>query len=228
MSANAKALTELDRHYLFAALSDAQREELLTHTHTREFKPGQLLFSQNDPAPSFFLLRRGEVKLYRVSAEGQEKVMRLIRPGMSFAESVMFMDKPRYPVHAAGVRAGTLLAIESDAYLNILQASFATCRIVMAKMTQRIQAHWDEIESLTLQNSRFRVVHYLLGLVPEGVTGAAEITLPSRKSLIASQLAVTPETLSRTLHALNQEGLITMQDYAVLIPDLGALRRRLQ
>lgn len=227
MSVDAKALNELDQHYLFAALSGAQRDELLAHTHVREFKAGQLLFSQHDPAHSFFLLRRGEVKLYRVSAEGQEKIMRLIRPAMSFAESVMFMDRPRYPVHAQGVRAGTLLAIDSEAYLNILQASFATCRTVMAKMTERIQAHWDEIESLTLQNSRYRVVHYLLGLVPEGTAGAAEITLPSRKSLIASQLAVTPETLSRTLHALGQEGLITVQDYAVRIPDIGALRRRL-
>lgn len=227
MSADAKVLKDLDQHYLFAALNDAQRDSLLAHTHLRAFKAGQLLFSRNDPAPAFFLLQRGEVKLYRMSAEGQEKIMRLVRPGMSFAESVMFMDEPRYPVHAQGVRAGALLAIESAAYLKILQASFDTCRIVMAQMTRRIQAHWDEIEALTLQNSRYRIVHYLLALVPDGATGAVGVTLPSRKSLIAAQLAVTPETLSRTLHALSEDGLISVHDYAVKIPDVGALRRRM-
>lgn len=154
--------------------------------------------------------------------------MRLIRPGMSFAESVMFMKQPRYPVHAQAVRASTLVAIGSGAYLETLRTSFAACRTVMAKMTERIQAHWDEIEFLALQNSRYRVVHYLLGLVSAGATGEADVTLPSRKSLIASQLAVTPETLSRILHALDEEGLIAIQDYAVRIRDVGALRQHLQ
>ncbi|HET8551078.1 MAG TPA: Crp/Fnr family transcriptional regulator [Gammaproteobacteria bacterium] len=227
MSVDASAMKDVDRHYLFAALSDGQRAGLLAHTRAREFSAGQLLFSQNDPAPAFFLLRRGEVKLYRVSAEGQEKIMRLIRPGMSFAESVMFMDDPRYPVHAEGVRAGVVLTIETDAYLKILQDSFDACRMVMAQMTHRIQAHWDEIEALTLQNSRYRVTHYLLGLAPVGAQGEVSVTLPSRKSLIATQLAVTPETLSRMLHALSSEGLIEVDDYAVCIPDVGALRASL-
>lgn len=227
MNGQAEDNKNLDRHYLFAALNDSQRDGLLARTHSRTFKAGQLLFSQNDAAHSFFLLQRGKVKLYRVSADGQEKVMRLIQPGMSFAESVMFMDVPRYPVHAQGIESGQLLAIESTAYLNILRESFDTCRTVLAKMTQRIQAHWDEIESLTLQNSRYRIVHYLLALVPDGETGAVEVTLPSRKSLIAAQLAVTPETLSRTLNALNKDELITVHDYAVQIADVGALRRRI-
>jgi CRP-like cAMP-binding protein len=150
--------------------------------------------------------------------------MRMPRAGQSFAESVMFMKEPRYPVYAQGLEDGELLAIESAAYLDMLRESFDTCRTVMAQMTQRIQAHWDEIESLTLQNSRYRVLHYLLKLVPAGAAGTITLKLPSRKSLIAAQLAVTPETLSRILHALNQEGLIELHDYTVRIPDIDALQ----
>jgi len=219
---------ELRHHYLFAALTDAQYSRLLAHTRARSFAAGQLLFNQGDKAEAFFLARQGAVKLYRVSADGQEKIMRLIAPGQSFAESVMFMDEPRYPVHAQGVEAGMLVSIESNAYLGILRESFDTCRTVMAQMTQRIQAHWDEIEALTLQNSRYRVVHYLLGLVPGSAGGEAHLTLPSRKALIATQLAVTPETLSRMLHTLSDEGLIEVQDYVIHIPNTAALRQRLR
>lgn len=219
---------ELRRHYLFASLTDAQWARIVPHTHVRAFAAGQHLFSQGDTAREFFLLREGTVKLYRVSAEGQEKIMRLIRPGMTWAESVMFMDVPRYPVHAQGVESGVLVAIESAAYLDILRESFDACRTVLARMTERIHAHWDEIEALTLQNSRYRVVSYLLGLVPEGASGAARVTLPARKALIAAQLAATPETLSRTLHALASEGLIEIRDYDVFMPDVAALRRSLR
>ena len=71
------------------------------------------------------------------------------------------MEAPRYPVHGEGVEAGELIAFDRDTFLAILQESFITCRAVMDQMTRRIQAHWDEIETLALQNSRYRVVHYL-------------------------------------------------------------------
>lgn len=218
---------ELRQHYLFAALTDAQWAAIVPGVHVHAFEARQRLFSQGDRADAFFLLRRGVVKLFRVSAEGQEKIMRLIGPQMSFAESVMFMDEPRYPVHAEGVEPGEVIAIESAAYLDLLRDSFVTCRTVMAQMTQRIQAHWDEIEALTLQNSRYRIVNYLLELVPEGAAGKGRVRLPSRKSLIATQLAVTPETLSRVLHGLGDEGLIEVHDYDVQIQDVAALRRHL-
>ena len=227
---NSRELTiqQLRQHDLFAALTESQWADIVPHTHLRAFASGQRLFSHGDPAHEFFLLREGVVKLYRVSAGGQEKVMRLIRGGMTYAESVMFMDEPRYPVHAEGVDAGVLVAIESAAYLGVLRESFDVCRSVMARMTARLHANWDEIEALTLQNSRYRVVSYLLGLVPADAAGETRVTLPSRKALIAAQLAATPETLSRILHALCDEGLIAIHDYEVHIPDLAALRRGLR
>ncbi|HEX5340550.1 MAG TPA: Crp/Fnr family transcriptional regulator [Gammaproteobacteria bacterium] len=218
---------ELRHHYLFSALSEAQRRHALSHVHVRSFKADELLFGQGDRAQAFFLLQSGAVKLYRVSADGQEKIMRLIRPGQSFAESIMFMDEPRYPVHGAGIEAGTLLGIERGAFLDILRESFDTARAVMAQMTQRIQAHWDEIEALTLQNGRYRAVHYLLALVPDGRHGAITVRLPTRKMLIAAHLAITPETLSRILRALSDEGLIEVHDEAVHIPDIAAFRKRM-
>jgi CRP-like cAMP-binding protein len=198
---------------------------VLAHCQLRPFTTGERLFSHGDPAAHFFLLRRGSVKLYRLSPEGHEKIMRFIRPPQTFAESVMFMDEPRYPVHAEGVEAGELVAFERTAFLELLGESFATCRAVMAQMTQRIQAHWDEIEALTLENSRYRVVHYLLGLVPKGEHGRVSVTLPARKMLIAAHVAVTPETFSRTLRALTEEGLIEVAEERVTLLDTEALRR---
>lgn len=216
---------ELRNHHLFSALNESQYAAVLDHVHVRGFVGGQRIFDQGDAAGAFFMVQRGSIKLYRVSALGQEKVMLLVSGGDSFAESVMFMDAPRYPVNAEGVAAGTLVSIDAAAYVDVLRGSFAACRGVMSEMTRRIQCHWDEIEALTLQNGRYRVVHYLLGLVPDGAQGEIRTMLPSRKALIATQLALAPETLSRILHGLNDEGLIETRDYAVRIPDVVTLRQ---
>lgn len=214
----------LRRHYLFAALDETQRARLAAHMRTRPFETGEPLFSQNEAAPTFFVLQSGAVKLYRLSPAGQEKIMRLIGAGQSFAESILFMQVPRYPVHAAGVRAGRLLAVEREAFLGVLRESFETCLAVMAQMTARIQSHWDEIEALSFANSHYRVVHYLLGLVPQHATRALSVKLPARKALIAAQLAMTPETFSRVLRALADIGLIEVHGGEVRIRDLALLR----
>ncbi len=227
MQAESALARDLRHHYLFAALSDAQRERLLASAERRPFAEGESLFGHGDVATRFFLLRSGFVKLYRLSPEGDEKIMRLIRPSQTFAESILFMDAPRYPVHGEGVEAGELVSFDRDTFLGILQESFATCRAVMAQMTRRIQAHWDEIETLALQNSRYRVVHYLLGLVPSGAEGRLAVTLPTRKMVIAAHVAVTPETLSRTLRALSDERLIEVAGDEVTILDVGSLRHHM-
>ncbi len=218
---------ELRHHYLFAPLSDAQRQTLLASAERRRFAAGEPLFGHGDAAARFFLLRSGCVKLYRLSPAGDEKIMRLIRPSQTFAESILFMDTPHYPVHGEGVEAGELIAFDRDTFLGILQESFATCRAVMGQMTQRIQAHWDEIETLALQNSRYRVVHYLLGLLPAAAEGRVTVTLPARRVVIAAHVAVTPETLSRTLRALSDERLIEVAGDELTILDVAGLRRHM-
>ena len=122
------------------------------------------------------------------------------------------------------MEAGELVAFDRDTFLGILRESFATCRAVMDQMTRRIQAHWDEIETLALQSSRYRVVHYLLGLLPSGAEGRVKMTLPARKLVIAAHGAVTPETLSRTPRALTGERLIEVAGDEVTILDVGGLR----
>lgn len=222
-----EVVESLRAHYLFSGLDEADLGNLRPHIRRRTFKAGQSLFAQGEVASEFFLLESGSIKLFRVSAGGQEKIMRLILPGHSFAESVMFMDTPRYPVHAQALEKGVLVTIASTAYLDVMRASFDTCRAVLAHMTGRIQAHWDEIELLTLQNSRYRVAQYIMGLLSENPNSRNEIALPMRKSLVAAHLGMTPETLSRILRDLEQRGLIHMHGYRIRVPDLVILRQKL-
>ena len=74
--------------YLFAALNDAQLDIMLASSHPIQLKQKQILFEAGQPAESFYLLQTGQVKLYSLSADGDEKVIEIIRPGVAFAEAV--------------------------------------------------------------------------------------------------------------------------------------------
>lgn len=214
-------------HYLFAALNETQRRRVRAHSHVRRLDADEHLFVQGDSASAFWWLNDGQIKLYRLSSDGHQKIMGLVAPRQSFAEGILFMDEPRYPVNAQAISASTVRGFERSAYLEILETSFATCRALFRQMVGRTQRHLDEIEALTIQNARFRLVHYLLRLPAAASETTETIKLPARKVLIASQLAMQPETLSRLFRELERKGLIHVRGDSIRILDVDALQHLL-
>ena len=214
----------LPEHYLFDSFDASQRIKLHQHLRERRLSAGETLFAQGDPASHFWWLQRGQIKLYRLSRNGHQKIMGLAAPGQTFAEGILFMETPRYPVNAEAILPSLALGIEREAYLSILETSFATCRELFRQMVQRTQRHLDEIEALTIQNARYRLANYLLKL--QGAVGgsATTVKLPARKVLIASQLAIQPETLSRLLREFEGSGLIRVHGDRIDIIDTEVLR----
>lgn len=215
---------ELRNNHLFRALPEAQLRELQQGIVVRGLNAGEHLFEADSRAESFFLLRSGKIKLYRLSPSGQEKVIEIIGPGHTFAEAMMFLDIPQYPVSAQALCDTEVFAINNRSFLNVLSQSIETCFQVMADISMRLKRHLNEIDALTLQNAALRVVNYLGYLVPEGSRETAEITLPAQKNIIASRLSITPETLSRILHTLSGKGLISVDGLHITVYDIELLR----
>ena len=73
-------LSELRQAYLFADADDAQLGRLSRSIHGVQLQHGEMLFHHGQPAERFFFLRTGQVKLFRVSPDGHEKLSRLFAP----------------------------------------------------------------------------------------------------------------------------------------------------
>jgi CRP-like cAMP-binding protein len=209
---------------LFSSLSREQLLQLQPHLSDRGLGQGEHLFLEGQPAESFYLLLKGQIKLYRVSATGGEKVIEIVRPGQTFAEALMFLDRPAYPLTAQTLSAVELVVINSKGFQQLLADSTETCFRVMANISIRLRQLLNEIDALTLQNATLRVVNYLLHLIPEGVRGETGITLPASKNVIASRLSIQPETLSRIFSVLSSNRLISVDGLTIQIHDIEALR----
>ena len=109
----------LQQHHLFRALSAEQLALLLQDVTTKQLEQGQHLFEQGAEASAFYLLNRGQVKLYRLSPTGQEKVIEIVRPGQTFAEALMFLDIPAYPLNAQAL-SDTELFVNNILYVFML------------------------------------------------------------------------------------------------------------
>ena len=211
------------RNPFFKHLGQPEQERLMAQSHEQAFSAGELLIQQGQPAERFFLVLKGRVKLYRISTDGQEKVVEIIQAGQTFAEAVMFMQRSEYPVCAETLEAVQLVSVPNRLMLCLLQENPQACLRLLGNMSMRLHQRLGELETLTLQNATQRLALYLIQQLEDRSQETVDIELQLSKRLIAARLSMQPETLSRIMARLNQQGLIAMSGRNIHIPSISRL-----
>ncbi|QEP41918.1 Crp/Fnr family transcriptional regulator [Ectothiorhodospiraceae bacterium BW-2] len=211
---------------LFQSLTSVQFAQLMAQTHCHSLKGGELLFQQGDPFKALFVTLEGDIKLFQLMANGDEKIVDIVSSGHTFAEAILFFRARRYPLNAIALKSTVVAAIPALLYEQILRSSVDLCFELMGKMSQRI--HWlmGEIEQLTLHDATSRLINWLLDHATNAPNTTVELTLP--KQVIASRLSIQPETLSRILKRLAQQGYLQLHENRIDLLNIEALRAHTQ
>jgi CRP-like cAMP-binding protein len=217
--------TELRDAYLFSKLDEAQLVRVKAMSQEIRLEDGEALFEVGDAARRFFLVKEGQMKLSRLSLNGNEKVIEVVSPGHTFAEALMFMEQPSYPVRASAIGSCLLVAIDSRQFLDLLRESVETCFRVMGDMSMRLRRMIKEIDDLTLQTATGRVAGYLCGKYMFKGENRFSFDLDTPKGILASRLSVKPETFSRILHNFIDQKLVKVKGGHIEILDPEGLRK---
>lgn len=209
---------------LFSEMVPDELDRIAAGTETLYVQKGEQVCRRGDPVTGFHVVVYGQVKLGFTSPQGVEKVVEIIRPGQSFGEALMFLDKP-YIVFAEALSDSMLLHVAKHTVNEELARDPGFARRMLSGLSQRLHGLVRDVEAYTLRSGSERVIGYLLNAIPDGsVTGRMELELTPSKNVIASRLNMTPEHFSRILHDLETQGLIEMEGRLVRIPDLERLR----
>ncbi|MCW9013794.1 MAG: Crp/Fnr family transcriptional regulator [Gammaproteobacteria bacterium] len=227
---NVNALTlpnaELNQLSLLSKLAENQLNKIQKTMKLINLSEGEHLFEQGQPAERFFLVRSGQMKLYRVSMEGSERVIEVKQPGDIFAEAVLFLDTREYPLSAAALVNTEILAFDFMTFKSVLEESRETCFQLMANMSKGLHQNLNQVDYLTLQNATFRLVNYLLQQIPadQQTAESYRFELSTSKSIIASCLSIQPETFSRILRSLKTRELIMVKGKSITLMDIAGLK----
>jgi CRP/FNR family transcriptional regulator, dissimilatory nitrate respiration regulator len=213
-------IDDLRSCYLLQRLSEEQLQRVSQRALRVHLSEGQILFNQGEPADRFFLVLRGQIKLYRLSPNGNEKIIEIIGQGNTFAEAMMFLERPGYPVCATALTTSELVSIDARDFRQLLSDSVGTCFILLGDMSQRLRGLIRQIDDLTLHTATNRVAAYLLAKSREE---GMEFDLDIRKGVLASRLSVKPETFSRIIKQLNERGIVRVDGCRVRVLKLDAL-----
>ena len=96
---------------------------------------------------------------------------------------------------------------------------------MITSLSEQLYRHVENLEICMLSSGMRRVVRYLLTHQHDDqFDGAVQITLPTKKWIIASSLNLTQEHFSRILGALVRDDLIEVDGRTIHIRDREKLR----
>ncbi len=209
----------LREHHLFIALNDAQITQLIEESQLVNLEKGAYVFRQGDPCHHFGFVISGSVKIYRLTPDGQEKVFEVIGDRNTFAEAMMFMGTGTYVATAQTVLPTQLLLLSNATYTRLLRENTETAMALLAALSVRMHQRLNEIEILSLKNATHRVIRYILAQVLRSCSKCStpSFELPMAKRLVAGHLSIQPETFSRIIHHLSDEGIIKVDGRLIYI-----------
>ncbi len=211
---------------MFGDMEGEELDRIAAATLPVYAEKGETIVRRGDPCSGFHVVVYGQVKLGFTSPQGIEKVVEIIRPGQSFGEALMFLEKP-YIVFAQALADTMLLHVLKHAVFEELDRDAGFARRMLSGLSRRLHGLVRDVEAYTLRSGSERVIGYLLRDVPDDAgAGVApvEVTLSPGKSVIASRLNMTPEHFSRILHDLAAQNLIEVDGRTVRVLDLARLR----
>jgi CRP/FNR family transcriptional regulator len=197
----------------FEGASKSSKEMLAGICMHKQILKKEVIFNEGDRGSAFYLLATGSISLHKNAPSGKDIMIKMVQPGEIFAEVILF-EQNCYPVTAICVKSGALFSIPKNQFYSLLNDErFRNDFLSMLMRKQRYLT--EKIRYLTMHDVDERFFQFL----HEHYGDQKKIRLSFSKKDIASAIGTTPETFSRLLTRLVNDGKITMDEKYLTIPD---------
>jgi len=205
---------------MFAGLAPDKIAELAAVAEVRRRARGRVIFRTGEAADGFYGVASGKVRIYRSSPSGKEHILHVFGPGAAFAEVVVFQGGV-FPADAQTMEDSELLFFPRRGFAALLRDDPELAMAMLALLSARLRFFVHKIEELSLKEVPARLAAHLLLLHAAQKKMHLDLELP--KGQLAGYLGTIPETLSRVLRKMADDGLIELSGQAVVLRDVGRL-----
>jgi len=205
---------------LLSAATAETRARLLHAARPVALPRGALLFPQDAPAEFLHLLVQGSVGL-STAEEGGATMVEILSAGDAFVIAAVMLERPS-PVAAVALAPTRLIAVPAAEMRAAAAADAGLMRAALEQMARQWRLMIDQVVDLKTRDATQRAARFLARRL---AAARGPVELPEPRAAIAARLGMTPESLSRALHGLEDAGLLRLHGRRVDVPDRAALLR---
>lgn len=216
-------LRELD---LFRGLSEEDIEAIGHATRMTFCTPGQMLLSPDDPPEQIHIVKKGRVRVFRMTPDGKQLTLDIYDRGTILGDMRM-LGQDRIPeVYVEAVEQGVICTLSPDELRRLIQRYPAIGVNVISHLASRLQEAERELEAMAYQRVGQRLAHKLIDLAQRfGVRSVRGTIIEARltQQELADMIGTTRETLAHTIGEFRRRGLVTTDRQRVVIRDAERL-----
>jgi len=211
---------------IFKELSQPQLEEVDRIAIHKYLKKKEIIYLPGDSSDKVYLLKKGRVKVSRLSEDGREMTMTLLEPGEFFGESALYAEQPTRSTMAEALDDAMICSIYRPEFEQMLKREPDLALRVTKAIGRRRREIESRLEDMVFRSVPARLAHLLLKLA--GQYGKEKkvgllIDVGLTHLEIANLIGSTRETTTTQLNNLKRSGLIDIRKRNIYITDRAGL-----
>lgn len=206
MTYKIKCMKELG---LFQALNEEEKELVAKLARARVYGKGELIFSENDPADTIYLVRAGRVLLYKISEDGKELALDLLQEEDIFGENTIF-DDVRHTMNARALEPTFVCTCCRNDFPQLLQNPMIAMKIIKL-LGAKLNNYTEQMAMMAFRDVKGRIIKTLGRLAREHgqeTSQGIKIDITLNHQDLANLVNASRVMVTNILNDLKREGAI--------------------
>jgi CRP-like cAMP-binding protein len=212
----------------FSSLKALNKEQLIKMAECKTsftIKKGSPIFEEGDITNGIYCIKEGVCKLSKLSDNGKDQIVKLVKPGELLGQRSMISDEPAN-LSAVALEDMEVCFIPKSEVLHFFSENNQFSMNVMRTICDDLKDADDHMVNMAQKTVRQRLIATLLYLEDtfgKNEDGSLHIQL-SREEL-AGMIGTATESCIRLLSDLNKSGFIALTGKKITIVDKNKLKR---
>jgi CRP-like cAMP-binding protein len=202
----------------FTDLPEPLLQEIASHMQLREYQRGDILFWEADPCDGLYVVESGSAKIFRISPQGRQYIVRILQEGDTFAEVPAFDGGPN-PVNVEALETSRVWVINGEKLRSLVTLYPAFTKKVLENFGEMLR----NLVRMVSEMAFYQVTHRLARLISEQQSDKNSPHWTQEQ--LAAQLGTVREVVARSLKELERSGAIRIEDRRIRVADNTVLEQ---
>jgi CRP-like cAMP-binding protein len=214
------------RHHLFASFTSSELDQVLARARVVTYKAREDIFRKGSAGLGLLAVLKGTVRISSVGPDGDQVVLNQIGEGDVFGEIALLDGKER-TADATAMTNCELLQIDRRDFLPFLRANPDIALRLLALLCDRLRRTTEQVEDMIFLDAEARLAKKLLSLGearPRRKLPSERMSVTISQRELGIMIGLSRESINKQLSAWQSEGVIKVENGAIVVLDEAALR----
>lgn len=214
---SSQKLALLQKNEYFEGLDEDLLKQVAEYMQLREYERGEVLFWEGDPCAGLHIIEQGFVKLYRLSPQGRQYIVRVLQEGDTCNEVPTF-DGGTNPVNVKALETTRVWVIQADILQDLLRKHPDFAQKVINNLGKNLRGLVRMVSEMAFYQVTHRLARLISDQTPDELSGT-----PWTQEQLAARLGTVREVVARSLKELERSGAIHLDKRRIEVSDPDVL-----